>query len=354
MTDHKGCILVVDDNPINLGILTEYLDEIGFEVLIADNGKSADLVLQYIKPDIILLDVIMPGIDGFEFCRQLKASELTQEIPVIFMTGLVETEHKVKGFAIGAIDYVTKPLQREEVLARVTAHLKIKTLTQQLQQQNQSLHQLTTELRQANVEITNLYHELEYKVQERTIELYEAYEATLAGLARALELRDSETEGHAQRVTEMTIRLAVAMGLRREELIHIRRGALLHDIGKLYIPNDILFKPGRLTEEEQAVMRQHPLYAYELLKDIPFLKPALDIPRYHHERWDGTGYNAGLKGKDIPLSARVFAVVDVWDALNSDRPYHTAWPRDKIRRYLRDQAGKHFDPEVVETFLKIW
>lgn len=190
-------------------------------------------------------------------------------------------------------------------------------------------------------------------MQRSNIELALAYDNTLEGWARALELRDMETEGHSQRVTEMTLRLARAMGTSDDEIIQIRRGALLHDIGKMGIPDSILLKPGKLTEEEWQIMYQHPVYAYEMLSTISFLRPALDIPYCHHEKWDGTGYPRELKGDQIPLPARIFAVVDVWDALNSDRPYRKAWPREKILPYLREQTGKHFDAKVVEEFLGI-
>lgn len=188
-------------------------------------------------------------------------------------------------------------------------------------------------------------------LQRSNIELTLAYDATIEGLSYALDLRDKETEGHSRRVTEKTLSLARAMGLSDAELVHVSRGALLHDIGKLGVPDHILLKPGPLTEEEWEIMRRHPTYAYEMLSPIGHLRPALDIPYCHHEKWDGTGYPRGLKGEQIPLAARVFAVVDVWDALRSDRPYRAAWPEEKVRDYLRQQAAKHFDPKVVEKFL---
>lgn len=191
------------------------------------------------------------------------------------------------------------------------------------------------------------------KVQHSHLELVLAYDATIEGWARALDLRDKETEGHSQRVTEMTLRLARALGMNEEKLVHIRRGALLHDIGKLGVPDSILLKAGPLTAEEWEIMRRHPQYAYEMLSSIAYLQPALDIPYCHHEKWDGTGYPRGLKGEQIPLAARIFAVVDVWDALSSDRPYRPAWPQEKVRAYLKEEAGKHFDPSIVEVFLKI-
>lgn len=180
-----------------------------------------------------------------------------------------------------------------------------------------------------------------------------AYETTIEGWSSAMDLRDKETEGHTQRVTELTLQLARAMDLPQEQLIHIRRGALLHDIGKMGVPDAILFKPGPLDKEEWAIMKQHPQLAYQMLSAIEYLRPALDIPYCHHEKWDGSGYPRGLKGEEIPLAARIFAVVDVWDALTSDRPYRKAWKKEDALEYIRSQAGAHFDPQVVDHFLRI-
>jgi PAS domain S-box-containing protein len=190
-------------------------------------------------------------------------------------------------------------------------------------------------------------------LQRANRELTLAYDETIEALAYALDLRDRETEGHSRRVADLTVELARAYGMSEEELVHVRRGALLHDLGKLAVPDAVLHKPGPLTEEEWAVMRRHPVHAYEMLAPITHLRPALDIPYCHHEKWDGTGYPRGLKGKQIPLPARLFAVVDVWDALLSERPYRPPWTREKTLAYIRDQSGKHFDPEAVEAFLKV-
>jgi PAS domain S-box-containing protein len=190
-------------------------------------------------------------------------------------------------------------------------------------------------------------------LQRKHIELALAYDITLEGWSRALDLRDHETEGHTRRVTDMTVRLAREIGVTEADLIHVYRGALLHDIGKMAIPDSILLKPGPLTEEEWQVMRMHPVYAYELLSPIEFLRPALDIPYCHHERWDGSGYPRGLKGEQIPLPARIFMVVDVWDALRSDRPYRKAWPEKRVRDFLLTMSGKHFEPRAVEAFMDI-
>lgn len=190
-------------------------------------------------------------------------------------------------------------------------------------------------------------------LQESTTHLILAYDETLEGWARTLELRDNETKGHSMRVTETTVDLAYAYGLPEEQIAHIRRGALLHDIGKMGIPDNILHKPGPLDDAEWEVMRQHPVLAYRLLSPIEYLHPALDIPYCHHEEWDGSGYPRGLQETDIPLAARLFAIVDVWDALSSDRPYRSAWSWEKVSAYLAEQAGKHFDPQIVPVFLNM-
>lgn len=202
---------------------------------------------------------------------------------------------------------------------------------------------------QAAIAIDNatLFKEL----QRSNTELILAYDTTIEGWARALELRDQETEGHTKRTTEMTLRLARAMGMSEAELVHVRRGSLLHDIGKMSIPDSILLKTGPLTEEEWSIMRRHPRYAFELLSPITYLRPAIDIPYCHHERWDGTGYPRGLKKEQIPLAARIFSLVDIWDALNTERRYHAAWPEERIKEYIRSLSGSQFDPKVVELFL---
>jgi PAS domain S-box-containing protein len=191
------------------------------------------------------------------------------------------------------------------------------------------------------------------KLERANVELIRAYDATIEGWGRALDLRDEETEGHSQRVTELTVQLAREMDMSEEALVHARRGALLHDVGKIGIPDSILRKPGKLNDEERRTIERHPQLAYEMLLPIPYLLPALDIPYCHHEKWDGTGYPRGLKGEQIPLAARIFAVADVYDALTSDRPYRKAWPKEKALAYIHEQSGKHFDPRVVEAFFKV-
>jgi putative nucleotidyltransferase with HDIG domain len=190
-------------------------------------------------------------------------------------------------------------------------------------------------------------------LQQSNIELALAYDATIAGWSRAMDLRDKETEGHTQRVTELTLKLARAMRIGDTELAHIRRGALLHDIGKMGVPDNILLKADQLTDEEWEKMRQHPVWAYEMLSSIRYLQPALDIPYCHHEKWDGTGYPRGLKGEEIPIAARIFAVADVWDAITSDRPYRKGWSEEEALKYIEQQSGIYFDPRVVQEFYRL-
>jgi putative nucleotidyltransferase with HDIG domain len=184
-------------------------------------------------------------------------------------------------------------------------------------------------------------------------DLAKAYDETLVGWSRAMDFRDKETENHTQRVTDLTLQLAQAIGIKMVDLVHVRWGALLHDMGKLAVPDSILFKPDKLTDAEWVIMRKHPEFAYEMLSPVSFLLPALDIPYCHHEKLDGTGYPRGLKGEEIPLAARLFAVVDVWDALSSDRPYRKAWPQEKVLDYIKEQSNTHFDPKIVELFLSL-
>jgi HD-GYP domain-containing protein (c-di-GMP phosphodiesterase class II) len=190
-------------------------------------------------------------------------------------------------------------------------------------------------------------------LNQSNTELRRAYDATLEGWARALELRDIETQGHSERVTEIAERLARKFGIVGRELVNVRRGSLLHDIGKMGVADSILHKPGKLTEEELEIMRRHPRYAYEMLSRVDHLRPALDIPYCHHERWDGSGYPRGLRGEEIPLAARIFAIVDVWDALRSERPYREAWSDEKALAHIQNERGKHFDPAVVDAFVDL-
>jgi PAS domain S-box-containing protein len=225
-----------------------------------------------------------------------------------------------------------------------------------MSQAQYELHRMLKEAdqsRHALLSVAEDQKQAQEALEKTAEELMEAYDATLQGWSTALEMRERETAGHSHRVVHYTLELARALGIDNDEMIHIQRGALLHDIGKMGIPDSILLKPGPLSEDEWMIMRQHPTYAHRLLFNIPYLLPALEIPCFHHERWDGSGYPNGLAGEDIPLTARIFAVVDVWDALSSDRPYRPAWTNEVVLKYLRDQSGKQFDSKVVDKFLEI-
>jgi PAS domain S-box-containing protein len=280
------------------------------------------------------------------------------------LAGRVALERRIIGIpdltATGEVSGRTSLLPDEDFTAHFCAPLAAKGLVngvleifhrRRLDPDQEWLDFLESLATQAAIAIDNaaLYDGM----QRANAELLLAYDTTLEGWSRALDLRDKETEGHTQRVADLTVELARAVGMGEEELVHARRGALLHDIGKMGIPDGILLKPGALTEEEWEIMRRHPVYANELLSPVPYLRPALDIPYCHHEKWDGTGYTRGLKGQQIPLAARIFAVVDVWDALTSDRPYRKAWPKAKALAHIQEQAGTHFDPAVVTAFIQL-
>lgn len=256
---------------------------------------------------------------------------------------LLSPELKKEGF----ISYIAVPLiAKGEIQGAIEIFHRKK-----LDPDQEWFNLLNTLSTQAAIAIdnANLFKDL----QRSNLEIALAYESTLEGWASALELKDAETEGHSKRVLDLTMKLAERMNITDENLANVRRGALLHDIGKMGIPDSILQKKGPLDEEEWAVMKNHPAYAYKMLSDIQYLKDALDIPYCHHEKWDGSGYPRGLKGTQIPLAARIFAVVDVWDALSSDRPYRPAWPPDKTLQHIREQSGRHFDPQVVEDFFRL-
>lgn len=283
---------------------------------------------------IVLADQQLPAMTGVEFLDRIRLEHA--ETVRLLLTGQADVPAVMDAVNSGHVyRYVRKPWEPEDlqgILRQAAEHYDLLTRCQHL----------THQLRAANEDL-----------KTANAEMIQAYDTTLEGWSRALELRDQETDGHSRRVSELAVRLARAMGMDEAQLVHVRRGALLHDIGKVGIPDSILAKPGPLTDEEWDIMKRHASYGYELLARIPFLQEALVIPHCHHERWDGTGYPRGLKGEEIPLAARVFAVIDVWDALCCDRPYRKAWSEPEARAYIRSLAGTHFDPTVVEVFLRL-
>ena len=279
----KPCILVVDDDPVARESIAGLLAAEGYQLEFAVDGPAGLRTALKLLPDVILLDVMMPGLNGFDVCRQLRSTPAVSEIPILILTTLDDQESLLAGLNAGADDFLPKPLNKLELRAR------LRTITR------------LDRYRKLNTERARLETALQ-ELAASYLSLEQAYDETITGWARALDLRDHETEGHSQRVCKLTIQLAHALNLLADEIIHIGRGALLHDIGKLAIPDAILLKPGPLTDDEWAIMLQHPNYAREMLTPIAYLRPALVIPYNHHEKWDGTGYPCRLKGEQIPES----------------------------------------------------
>lgn len=324
-------VLVVEDSPRDAELLVHTLEQGGYRV-VHERVHTADAMREALasKPwDMILSDDAMQRFDALSSLHVLQESG--QDIPFVIVSGTLGEDRAVQLMKAGASDYISK-----RHLARLIPVVARERADAEERRQRRAAEEALRE-----------------REQQSLLELAAAYEATLEGWARALDLRDHETEGHSRRVTEVTLRLARAMGLDESACLHIRRGALLHDIGKLGVPDGILLKPGPLTADEWEVMRRHPSYARTFLEPIEFLKPALDIPSSHHERWDGSGYPQGLRGEAIPLAARIFAAADIWDALRSNRPYRKALPRLAARDHIAGLAGTHLDPAVVRTFLEL-
>lgn len=317
--------------------------ERGFLMLKGDDGRLAVETargIDQVNLEAEAFDVSRTIVDRVAATGETILTTNAQEDPRF------ENQISVAAFRLRSI--LCAPLKIKDELIGVI-HVDNRARAGIFQEQDKNLLSAFADAAAVAIDNANLFETL----LEKNKELEEAYQATLEGWVRALDMRDKETEGHTQRVTVLTQRLARAMGVDDEQLIHITRGALLHDIGKMAIPDSILLKPGALTDEERELIKQHPTYAYDMLKRIDFLLPAIDIPHHHHERWDGTGYPHGLKGENIPFPARIFPVVDVWDALTSDRPYRKALPHDEVKERIRTDSGKHFDPQVVEIFLQL-
>jgi len=337
-------ILVVEDIPENIRLLFVILEDAGFHVLIAQNGEAALERARTAQPDLILLDVMMPGAyDGFETCARLKAAPETRRIPVIFMTALAETNEKIKGFQIGAVDYITKPFEPEEVLVRVKTHLTIQQLQNDLHAKNQELQVKNEMLADREVHLTALVEAKTRKIENITLTLVNALE-------NANFLKDNDTGNHIRRVGEFSALLAEKYGCDRDFVRRIRLYAPLHDVGKIGMPDAILRKNGKFTPEDMQQMQQHVVYGGRLLASDEIDQMAANIALYHHEKWDGSGYVNHLAGEAIPLEARIVALADVYDALSSQRVYKPAFSEEVSNRIIADEAGKHFDPALVELF----
>ncbi len=336
MADER--ILVVDDEDLIREIICSILGQAGFNCHPIRSGEEA---LNALKIDgsysIVVSDVVMEGMDGLTLLSRIRADH--PDIPVVMVTAVHDISVALAAMRNGAYDYLLKPFEREQLLASVRR---------------------AVENRRLKLENLAYQTKLEALVSARTDMLRQAlgdlersYDITLEALGDALDLKDAETEGHSRRVTGFTIAIARAMGLPQDKVRVIARGAFLHDLGKMAIPDAILRKPGRLSPEEQQIMKQHALLGYQMLRKIPFLHEAADIVYSHQERFDGTGYPRGLKGDQIPLGARIFAIADTFDAVTSDRPYRAAQSIPSGRREIERQSGKQFDPEIVKVFQSI-
>lgn len=319
-------VLIVDDVPRNIDLLKSILSE-KYHVQVAKCGQLALDIVSRSLPDIILLDIMMPDMNGFEVCDRLKANPKTQDIPVIFLTAVTDPEHEQKGFAAGCVDFITKPITPLTTLARVSAHLK------------------AAEENLRNKKI----------IDDRTRELDEALESAIGMLGAVSQLNDTDTGVHMWRMADYCAALARAIGWEESQVELLKLAAPMHDTGKVGIPHSILKSPNKLTDDEWVIMRQHTVIGHEILirGEAPLFKLAAEVALGHHERWDGTGYPSGLMGEDIPQSARIVALADVFDALTMTRPYKKSWTIEESFEHIQQAASTHFDPELVRNFLSI-
>ncbi|NOY78067.1 MAG: response regulator [Calditrichaeota bacterium] len=330
-------ILIVDDETIIRDLMGRYFRRKNYDVSVAANAHDALMLFQKEKFDIVVTDVKMPDYDGKWLLKQMLSED--PNMAVLMITGVDDTKEAVDCLRLGAYDYIIKPFDTEEIRIAVERALERKSL---LMQKRKYQEKLESKVRERTLELLRAYEEIE-----------STYQKTLEALITALDVREKSTGGHSKRVVEYTRVLATKLRVRGTLLLGITRGALLHDVGKIGIPDSILLKPGSLSDEEWSIMRQHTLIGYHMLKGIKFLKPALDVVRYHHERWDGKGYPEGLAGEEIPLGARIFAVADTFDAITSSRVYQEARSLEKAREIIQAEAGKQFDPRIVDAFQSI-
>lgn len=347
LTQYPSTIMIVDDTPANLQLLETMLQEKNYRVL---SFPRADIALKAAAknpPDLVLLDITMPEMDGYQFCAQLKSDRRISDIPVIFISGLNEPIDKVKAFSVGGVDYITKPFHLQEVQARLETHLKLRRLQQQVESDNR---------------------QLEHQVAAYAHEIIASQMATIFALARLAESRDDDTGKHLDRVQLycriLAQKLANDARYRQEVtpsfIENLCLASPLHDIGKVAIADAILLKKGSLTAGEFDAMKQHTLIGARTLASVlekypqnVFIQTGMHIARSHHERWDGTGYPDGARGEEIPLYARVMAIADVYDALRSNRCYRSALPHEEAYRMIIEGSGGHFDPEIVAAFDEI-
>lgn len=320
----KQTILVVDDVPENIDILKGIL-QAQYKVKVALNGKKALAITESSPPDLILLDIMMPDMDGYEVCRRIKGKSSTKDIPIIFVTAKSAETDEAEGFELGAVDYVTKPVSPLIVRARVKTQLA-------LYDQNRTL---------------------EEKVKQRTSELETTRLEIIRRLGRAAEFKDNETGLHVIRMSYYSAHIARKTGMAETDVDMLLNAAPMHDVGKIGIPDNIILKPGKLNDNEWEVMRTHPQIGADIIGNHSdgLLHLAREIALTHHEKWDGSGYPAGLAGEDIPFCGRIVAIADVFDALTTERPYKKAWPIKKALAVMEGDSGSHFDPALVEAFL---
>ena len=307
----NGNILVADDQPLNLELMEGLLRAEGYSVATAGDGRSCLASFSQRRPDLVLLDVHMPSPDGFAVCRMIKSDPDTRLVPVVMVTGLLQSEDRVRGIEAGADDFLTKPIDRSQLVARVRSLLNLKSFTDEL----------------------------------------ERSESVLFALATSIEGKDPYTAGHCERLSRMGARLGEAIHLPEEQITALRRAGMVHDIGKVAVPDAILLKPGRLDEEEMRIMRMHPVTGEEICRPLKAFSKVLPIIRHHHEKMNGTGYPDGLRGEQIPLTARVLTIIDVFDALTTERPYKRALTVGEALEVMAEEVAKQWwDPELFDVF----
>ena len=330
--DNKKTILIVDDAPKNIQLAASILKDEGYHILYSKEGKTALDIIMNNKIDLVLLDVMMPGMDGYQICHYLKENPETKNLPIIFLTAKTETDSILKGFELGAADYIQKPFNALELLARVKTHVELK-------EHRNNLEQIVAERTE--------------KLENAVSLLHKVLRQTVGALAAASEKRDPYTAGHQRRVADIARTIAIAMNLNDDIIESIGLIALVHDIGKISVPAEMLVKPSKLTEIEFAMIKTHAFEGYEILKGIEFPWPIAKIVLQHHEYLNGSGYPQGLKGKEILIESRIITVADVIEAMTSHRPYRPALKLEIATDHINQNKGVLYDPDVVNICLNL-